>query len=583
MIKHIGKLTLAATLGFSASNLYAQSMLSPAVGFEVDVLHTVGESVGGFTPVGILDGLGAFELDANTVRVISNHELLNFRGPTYTIPTNAIDLVGARLSAFDIDKTTRQVVSISNPVTTLIDHNGNIAVDASLLANDFNGFSRFCSSAFEPAGQFDGRGLENGIYFTGEEDGGFFNGVGGNIWGLDVSSGNFYALPALGRGGWENIVEVDTGTTDSVAFILADDSSPFDFDGDSADEAAPLYLYVGEKNATGDFAAQNGLRDGSLFVFVPDNAAIQTPADFNGSGSITGTWVEIDNTPQPTMGSEDGITGFDEFGYPTQSTLITQAEAINAFGFSRPEDVSANPADGSQLVLASTGVDTYVGGADTFGTVYLIDNDFADIDAPTATISILYDGDADSTRALRSPDNLDWADNGLIYIQEDEAEEDSLTGEPLFGAGAANPREASIVQLNPETGAIQFVASVDRNVILDPSNTDSTPIDQDAGEAGEWETSGILDVSELFDEAPGTLFVLDVQAHGIDDQDDVSTTSLITDDNLGEGGQLLLLSGSVALGGPAPAIPALNKPSLLLLVMILLMVAAARLRHMGVQ
>lgn len=569
-------LIAAAVCGIVASNnLFAQSMLRPSVGFEVDVLHTIGESVNGFTPVGILDGLGAFELDANTVRVISNHELLNFRGSTYTIPTNSISLVGARLSAFDINKATRTVVNISNPVNAIIDHNGAVATDASFLANDFTGFSRFCSSGFSPAGQFDGRGLEDGIYFTGEEDGGFFNGVGGNFWGLDVATGNFIALPALGRGGWENLTEVDTGTTTEVAFILADDSSPFDFDGDSASEAAPLYLYVGTKNPAGDFAAQNGLRDGTLFVFVPDNPAIQTPLEFNGSGSITGSWVAIDNTTNIGLADEFGVNGFDEFGYPTQSNLITQAEALNAFGFSRPEDVATNPADGTQVALASTGVDTYVGGADTFGTIYLIDNDFTNLAAPTATISIIYDGDADSSRALRSPDNLDWADNGLLYVQEDEAEEDSLSGEPLFGDGAANPREASIVQLDPATGVISPIAMVDRSVILDPTNTDSSPIDQDAGEAGEWESSGIIDVSSLFDEAAGTLFIADVQAHGIDDQDDVSTTSLITDDNLGEGGQLVIISGSVL---PAPVVPTLSKTALLLMFGLLGLMAFTRRR-----
>tara|TARA_B110000495_G_C22877770_1_gene511939 strand:+ start:243 stop:863 length:621 start_codon:yes stop_codon:yes gene_type:complete len=49
-----------------------------------------------------------------------------------------------------------------------------------------------------------------------------------------------------------------------------------------------------------------------------------------------------------------------------------------------------------------------------------------------------------------------------------------------------------------------------------------------------WESSGIIDVSELFEEEPGSLFLFDVQAHGI-------RGGAIDSYNLGEGGQLLFL------------------------------------------
>lgn len=52
---------------------------------------------------------------------------------------------------------------------------------------------------------------------------------------------------------------------------------------------------------------------------------------------------------------------------------------------------------------------------------------------------ILCDGDADPTRALRSPDNLTWAGDGTIYVQDDKAEDESLTVAPLLGSGAVNP------------------------------------------------------------------------------------------------------------------------------------------------
>ena len=457
------------------------TMLAGVAGYDVKALFTVGETIEstgalndlnapeeGYTPPGILDGLGAMTLDDDTVRVFANHELLNFRGYSYTVSDGAggtFDMVGARISYFDINTETHEIEDSGLAYNTIVDANGNVATDTSFLLEGFGGFSRFCSSVLHEADQFGpNRGIVDDIYFAGEEDGTGFNPVGGAEWALDTSTGIFYQVPAMGRGAWENVSQIDTGTETHVAFILMDDSSPFDFDEDGVDEAAPLYLYVGEKDTSADaeFLARNGLEDGKLYVWVPENTAINSPAEFNGNGNgnmLAGHWVEIDNSQQLDMASEDGSTGFDEYGYPTQGNLWLQAEAVGAFGFSRPEDVAVNPADGTEFTLASTGVDTFDidpatgNGADTFGTTYTMKIDFTDLESPTSDLKIIYDGDADPTRALRSPDNLDWADDGFIYVQEDEAEEDTASGdEVLFGEGAANPNEAGIVRIDPLTG-----------------------------------------------------------------------------------------------------------------------------------
>lgn len=525
------------------------SMMKPVFGngYAVEPIFTVGETTeGDYTPVGVMDGIGAYELDGDTVRVFVNHELLNFAGSDYTVTQGTVDtgddftLTGSRISFFDIDKDSLEIVDSGLAYNRIYDANGDLAEDASFLSNDFDGFSRFCSSALFEAEQFgEGRGLADRIYFTGEEDGGFFNGVGGAEWALNPDTGELWQVPAMGRGAWENITEIDTGTTTHVAFILSDDTSPFDFDGDGEKEAAPLFMYVGEKGPSGDFLEQNGLSDGTLYVWVPKNPKVDSPAEFNGQGALNGEWVALDMSLGAP--SEFGDTGFDEYGYPTQSNLWLQAKELGAFGFSRPEDVSTNPSNGSQFVLASTGVDNYDGGVDTFGTLYTMDVRFDKDGDPTGgVLKILYDGDADPDRSLRSPDNLDWADDGYIYVQEDKAEDDTLDGEPLFGAGAINPAEAGIVKINPHTGEVERVATIDRSVVLDPT-TSGTPVDQDAGVAGEWESSGILDVSTLFGYDPGELFIFDVQAHGIVDQEGENADSLISDGNLVEGGQLSFL------------------------------------------
>ncbi len=531
-------------------------MLAAFPGWTAESIFTVGQEINGYTPPGIMDGIGAFKLDRNTVRFLVNHELLNFRGYPYDVDDGmggTFSLTGARISYFDVDRRTRCVVDSGLAYDKIYDAIGNQASDAGFLANNFAGFSRFCSASYFPANEFGkGRGLRNGIFFTGEEDGGGFNPVGGAEWALDPVMGEIWHCPDLGRGAWENVTTLDTGDKSTVAILLADDTSPFDADNDGVREAAPLYLYVGTKGAHGDFPTRNGLRGGKLYVWVADNGAT-SPLDFKGSGSLAGSWVEVDNSPNIALADEAGINGYDEFGYPTQRNLWTQAEALGAFGFSRPEDVATNPRNGSEAVLASTGVDTFAvdpmtgDGVDTFGTMYTIDTDF---DTLTATLTIIYDGDADPTRALRSPDNLDWADNGKIYVQEDRAEADTLASmEPLFGAGAANPNEAGIVCLDPKKGTVTRIANVDRTVVLDASIADATDaVDVDAGDVGAWESSGILDVSKLFGAGAGKLFICNVQAHGIEDQDGFNPTSRIVDSDLAEGGQLIFLERSKSKG-----------------------------------
>lgn len=512
-----------------------KSMLAGENGFSVIPLLTIGEtlrdttgalnakSAGDYAPVGVLDGIGAFELNANTVRVFVNHELANTAGTAYETE-NGVSLKGARISYFDIDKTTKEIKDGGLAIKNVYDASGNLATDASFTFNNNLGFERFCSGSLYEANTFGaGKGLTDRIYFANEETGGTFSAVAGNAWALDVATGNLWDVPAFGRGGWENVTEVDTGNTTHVAFILADDTSPFNADGDPANEAAPLYLYVGAKSTAADanFLEKNGLSGGKLYVWVPGNPALNSPITFNGNGTTQpGSWVEIENLPNGTP-SEDGSTGFDESGYPTQRTLWQRAEAVGSFQFSRPEDVATNPANGKEFVLASTGSSAL---SDANGTVYTMTLDVADINAPAGTLKVLYDGNDDAAVRLRNPDNLDWADDGSIYIQEDRSTSS------LFGTAAVNKNEASIVKIDPVTGALKRVAEIDRTGVP-AGQTDTSPTD-----IGNWESSGILDVSALFGLAGGSLFIADVQAHSVRDGSIGGSTSLV------EGGQLSLIA-----------------------------------------
>ena len=72
---------------------------------------------------------------------------------------------------------------------------------------------------------------------------------------------------------------------------------------------------------------------------------------------------------------------------------------------------------------------------------------------------------------------------------------------------------------------------MDRTAVAPTGSTDGDPDD-----VGDWESSGILDVTNLFPTDSGEmLFIATVQAHSIRD-------GVIEDNNLVQGGQLIFIS-----------------------------------------
>jgi serralysin len=516
------------------------SQVKGLLGYTVDPIITVGDKVGNYALPGILDGIGAFALNDTTVRVFVVSELANTVGYKYKLK-NGLELPGARAQYVDIDKRTLQVTDAGLAYDTIINREGKEVKAATDL--DFGGINRFCSAALFEAHQFGaGNGLTDRIFFSGEET------LGGTQFALDIKNNTLHAVPWFGRAGWENITEINTGTTDKVAFIIGDDNT------------APLTMYVGEKNAKkdGSFLDRNGLAQGKLYAWVADDPTsatdlIETSAvDFKGTNSSTkGKFVEIayyDPSKKGTAvdGPDTDTTiqndlGYDAQGFATYAQQNKLATDAKAFFFNRVEDVSTNPKDGTQVVAAITGVD---GTANVFGTTIKIDIDFNDITKGdiTGKVDILYDGnDADKKDlGLRSPDNLDWADDGKIYINEDRA----ISAALFAGTGKA---EASIFRLDPSatdpSKTLTRIAQIDRSAIP-AGQTDINPTD-----VGNWETSGILDVSNLFGNKPGEVFLFDVQAHSLRGGSVISATNVDgngdgtkTDaENLVEGGQLSFL------------------------------------------
>ena len=502
-----------------------------------------------YQPVGAPDGLGAYQLDEGTVRVLVNHELDGKAGYPYRLD-NGTALTGARISFLDLDRRTLQVLNGGIAYRTIYDRQGRI-VETGFQVNEVSrteqGLSRLCSSQLVEKGTYN---FVDTIYVTQEElSDPLGHPYGGTVWALDVERRTLHAVPVMGRMAGENTTPL-SGPSDSVALLIGDDTIPQTVEAEVVGQdaglhtspdhvvTAPLWLYVGKKNApvveqalplgidpgNASFLNRNGLLAGQLYYFVAEHG-VRTVAQFNGTGStLTGAWKKIEVLDKAKAGEK----GYDSLGYKTGLTLRREAKAGGAFQFSRPEDVSTHPAIGTRAVLASTGRDTVFPDHDAWGTIYRIDVDF---EAMTATLKILYDGDdAGGARfshpdaGIRSPDNLVWARDGSIYIQEDKAKQQ----DPLFGSHSG--QEASLWRLAPLTGEVQRIALIDRSVVLPKGSTDEKP-----GVIGAWESAGILDVTHLFDARVGErLLLATVQAHTIRD-------GLIAKHKLVEGGQLILL------------------------------------------
>ena len=506
-------------------------------GWTVDPIFTVGEKIGTYVPPGILDGIGAYELNSTTVRVLVVNEVGAADGYKYTLKNNT-QLTGARVNFIDVDKRTFQITNAGLAYDTIINRAGKVVSAAADL--EYLGIQRFCSAALFEANQFGaGNGLADRIFFSGEEA------LGGTQFALDIATNTLHAVPWFGRASWENVTEINTGTTDKVAFLIGDDG------------LAPLWLYVGDKNAKkdGSFLDRNGFAQGKLFAWVADDPADATDvielteAEFKGNNTAkNGKFVEIAYyVPGGTLAVDGADTdtsiqnelGYDAQGFATEAQQQKLATDAKAFYFARVEDVATNPKDGTQAVFAVTGV-ANTGNVD--GAVYRLDINFNNIATGdiTGKIDILNDGNLTKDAGLRNPDNLDWAEDGKIYINEDRA-----NGATLF-AGVSK-QEASIFSIDPSvvnpSSTLTRIAQVDRTA-LPAGQTDSSPTD-----IGNWETSGILDVSNLFGAEAGKLFIFDVQAHSVRDGSIITATNLdgngdntrTRQENLVEGGQLSFL------------------------------------------
>jgi 2',3'-cyclic-nucleotide 2'-phosphodiesterase/3'-nucleotidase/5'-nucleotidase len=508
----------------------AAPMMKTFHGWTIDPVFTVGEDLKGYTPPGILDGIGAIQRGPEIVTLLVNHELGKTDGNAYTL-ANGTTLTGGRVTAFNVGRKLRKIRSADLAFDTIYDRQGMIVTSAAQVneaGSPTDGLDRLCSSAAFPAGSY---GFEDNIYFTNEETseaGGHPH--GGTVWALDVNRKNLWAVPALGRGAWENVTAIAAPGDDKVALALGDDyggTSTLITTG-ATYTGVPLYLWIGEKNPDprARFLARDGLTDGQLYYFKAADSCEATPTahspeDFKGTGSaLGGVFCPI----AVKDAARAGQPGYDAQGYLNAETLRGTALSEGALAFSRPEDVQVNPNRANQFAFISTGRGKNFA-SDDWGNVYVVTTR---LNTLKGEVRIVYDGDdagggqfPEPDYGVRSPDNVTWGHDRFLYVQEDPATQ-------LNAFGETSGRDSSIWQINPVTGTARRIAEADRSAVSPPDATNDP--------AELWESSGILDVSTLFPTRPGeTLLVADVQAHGIVD-------GTIAAENLVEGGQLFFLS-----------------------------------------
>ena len=448
------------------------------IGSEPNVRFTsilsVGDITGfkadGVTPyrmVGIPDGLGAIDNGDGTITVFMNHEIGSTQGVVREHGS-----IGSFVSQYTIDKTTLAVTAAEDAIKT-------VKLFDATTDTFFSGttaFNRFCSGDLaEPSAFFDtksGLGTQDRIYLAGEEAG-----AEGRLFATVVTgaeAGTAYELASLGNFSWENAVaSPDSGSKTVV--IGTDDSTP-----------GQVYVYVGDKQASGNAVEKAGLVGGNLFGI-----------------KVAGLTVENNTTTVPGGQAAFTLEALGDVSDKTGAQLETASDAVGVTEFFRPEDGAWDPTNANRFYFVTTA------SATENSRLYALD--FADVTNPAAggTITVLLDG----SEGQRMFDNLTVSAEGKVVLQEDPG---------------GNPRLAKVWEYDPTADKLVEIGQ------HDPArfSTPTAPFNQDE------ESSGVIDVTSMLGDADTKAYLLDVQAHYSASSDPALAANAT---ELVQGGQLMAM------------------------------------------
>lgn len=405
-------------------------------------LLTAGDALPGSTTGvfgGIPDGIGLLDNGDGTLTLITNHEFNNAAG---TVRDHGS--IGAYVETIILDKTTLEVISGDDAIKTLYlwdDVNDTYVTGTTA-------FSRFCSGDLaEVTAYYDavsGLGTTARIYLTGEE-----SGVEGRATATIVTgdeTGNGYELPFLGNLAYENLTANPLAQVKTI--VAATD------DGQNGQ----VYIYVGDKQATGTEIDKAGLTNGQLYGI-----------------KVAGFANEINDTAVSGTFTLELIT---DAANKTGAQIDAESEAADVTSFLRPEDSAWDPENPNTLYFTTTNSFT--------GNSRLYKVTFTDITDPTlgGTVEAVLDG----SEGQHMFDNLTVA-NGKVILQEDPGNQSYLA--QVYEYDIASDTLNAIVSFDPA----QF-----------------TP-----GEAGfitqDEESSGVIDVTSILGDEDTRAYLLDAQVH----------------------------------------------------------------------
>lgn len=446
---------------------------------------------------GIPDGLGALDNGNGTITVLVNHEI--FVGATTATVERAHGASGAYVSAVMVDQATLKVVDaydLADTMYTDADGDGVWTLQADNL-------DRLCSADLPEIGAFfwagndgiagtaDDLGTRERIFMSGEEFG-----AEGRVFGFVVTgpeARTVWELPYLGKFSWENAVASPDSGKKTVVVGLADETP------------GQVYLYVGDKQATGNIVEKAGLSGGKLFGIKADGIGNQ-----GSSENIVGTVPASGNFSLVEIANQNTLTG---------AQIDSSSDALGVSEFARPEDGAWDTIDPNRFFFVTTG-----SGAAPNRLWAL---DFTDVENPElgGTFTLLLDG----TEGSVSLDNIGVDADGKVWMQEDP--------------GSAT-RSARTWVYDPATDSLDAVASHDVARFGDVGIPATFPFTTNE------EASGIVDVTHLLGDADTQAFLVDVQAHY-----NIATDPRYSDNNaatttaeeararaeLVEGGQLLVM------------------------------------------
>src|SRR5215210_7255725 len=453
-----------ATAASPAAGFITQSapMLTPLLaGLEVKPIITVGDRLAnGYRFEAIPDGIAVDPSGRTNVDIYVNHETSTVPFP---VPPNGLaDFDNAQLSHLTLKRGAGKVL------------------DGELVIASASNYQRFCSNFFAGPAQ----GLDRNLVLTNEETSDLVNrtgaawpaGVGaeqaGVVVAYDPATGDHRSIYGLGRMNHENAVAVP-GFGHPVV-VTGDDTF--------AAPSSQLYMYSA---ATSDGVWNDS---GTLMGFVSDNTAVNDYGDLSLGQTVSGHFVAIPR--QVATGDQTG--------------LETWSNANNVFQFIRIEDLAYDKTSPNVIYFADTGEPRAIPNATTGrlsrgssstrgpwgnGRIFkLVLNpaDPTDVDS----LSLLVDADAagyNNAAALHQPDNVETTADGKLLVTEDPG------GHNRVSATFPDATNARLWEYDLATGAGAPIA-----VVSHPT--------------ADWESSGIVDVSQYF--GPGA-FLIDVQAHPI--------------------------------------------------------------------